>query len=98
MEKRSDYIRIYPSYFDRSISKKEGRKVPKKLSIDKCNLDTLILSLKILHIDYTVEQGLAYPRRWWMKEGRIRIKKEGTKHVLLKKIGKSLVEAVPKHD
>jgi len=77
---------IWPAYFDRNISKSEGRRVPKKLAVSSPKAKEIFEASKKLGFEARIEKG-AYPRRWWLKEGKVIVKAEGiTKAELIKKI------------
>ncbi len=81
---------VYPSYFDSRLSRSEGRRVPRNLSVRRPNLQDIIRALKYLSIDFEVEDGKHRPSRWYKMEGRVKVYYEGSKEELLKKIGNTL--------
>lgn len=81
---------VWPSYFDIGLSRAEGRRVPKAQSIDSPDLEKLAEAAKKLKLIFDTEPGMAYPSRWWKKEGRLLVDSELPKTELLMKIGKTL--------
>ena len=92
MKKRNGYI-IWPEYFDKSLSRKYGRRVPKNYAIEQPTVEKIEHALKALNFEYTIETGVAYPRRWWIRSGRLIIKKTDIKkQLLVRRIAKKLKE------
>ncbi|MCD6348911.1 MAG: signal recognition particle protein Srp19 [Candidatus Korarchaeota archaeon] len=81
---------VYPSYFDSRLSRSEGRRVPRNLSIRKPSLQDLIKALKHLSLEFDVEEDKQRPSRWYRMEGRVKVYYQGSKEQLLKEIGKAL--------
>ncbi len=81
---------VYPSYFDSRLSRTEGRRVSRNLSIRRPNLQRIIRVLKYLSLDFEVEDDKHRPSRWYKVEGRVKIYYEGSKEELLKNLGKAL--------
>jgi signal recognition particle subunit SRP19 len=77
---------IWPIYFDKSISKLEGRKVAKKYAIEKPSSESIIKAAKSLGLNPILEKSSAYPSRHWKKEGRVLVEKKDSKSKLLVKI------------
>ncbi len=82
---------IYPSNIDQNLSKGGGRKVPRKFAVDSPKPKEILKALGILGVsDAVFEKDFSYPRRWWNKEGRIVIEKEGGKRRLLREISREI--------
>ena len=65
-------IVIWPAYFDSSKSRKEGRKISRKLAVKHPILKEVERSAKNLNLQpIIVEEEKAYPRSWWETSGRI---------------------------
>ncbi len=77
---------IWPIYFDKSVSKVKGRKVPIRNSVEKPSIDAIVKAAKSLGLNPVIEKDCAYPSRHWKKEGRILIDKKDLKSKLLKQI------------
>ncbi len=76
---------IYPAYFNVHYSRREGRRVPKKLAFEP-KMDTIIKILKDLNYKFEVEENKRYPRFWWSEKGRIVVYSDEKKTEILKKI------------
>jgi signal recognition particle subunit SRP19 len=81
---------IWPVYFDKSLSKLEGRKVPKKNAVDKPSIEDIAKAAKSLGLNPVLEKNVAHPSRHWKKEGRVLIDKKDSKSKLLKQIANRL--------
>ena len=81
---------IWPIYFDKSISKLSGRKVSKKIAVEKPNIESNAKADKSLGLNPILEKNCAYPSRHWKKEGRILVDKKSSKSKLLVQIANRL--------
>ena len=52
---------IWPIYFDKSISRKNGRKISKKIAIDKPILENIAKAAKSLGLNPIIEKDNSYP-------------------------------------
>ena len=53
---------IWPAYFDATLSRREGRRVPEDLAVQQVGYDAV------------VERDVAYPRQHWEDSGRVLVK------------------------
>jgi signal recognition particle subunit SRP19 len=81
---------IWPIYFDKSVSRLDGRKVAKKYSIDKPSAEAISKAAKSLGLNPVLEKNCSYPSRNSKKEGRVLIDKKEPKSKLLIKIANRL--------
>ena len=81
---------IWPVYFDKSLSKLEGRKVPKKNAVEKPSIDVIAKAAKSLVLNPILEKNVAHPSRHWKNEGRVLIDKKDSKSKLLRQIANRL--------
>jgi signal recognition particle subunit SRP19 len=81
---------IYPLYFDRSISRLQGRKVAKKYAVEKPTLETIAKAAQSLKLNPSLEKDRIHSSTPWKKEGRILIEKKGPKTKLLIQIANRL--------
>ncbi|MDH5806338.1 MAG: signal recognition particle subunit SRP19/SEC65 family protein [Candidatus Methanomethylicaceae archaeon] len=84
MEK--EYIVIWPSYINSSLSRNEGRKVSKKIAVESPSIEEILNACKELGLDVLIEKNKAFPRTPWDKSGRVLVKKSDKKLKLLIKI------------
>ena len=82
-------IVIYPEYFDFSLKRSEGRKVPVNISVKRPNVDELYSITK--DIGTKVKKSpKSHPSNWPAELGSINLFYEGKKMELLHRIGKEL--------
>tara|TARA_B100001146_G_C16151459_1_gene421379 strand:+ start:78 stop:362 length:285 start_codon:yes stop_codon:yes gene_type:complete len=82
-------IVIYPEYFDFSLKRSEGRKVPVNISVKRPNVDELYSITK--DIGTKVKKSpKSHPSNWAVELGSINLFYEGKKMELLHRIGKEL--------
>ena len=91
MKKRDGYI-IWPEYFDKSLTRKYGRRVPKNYAVEQPTVEKIVNALMSLNLEYSVETNAAYPRRWWIQSGRVIVKANIKKQILIKWLAKKLKE------
>ena len=81
---------IWPSYFDKKLSRSEGRKVPIKFSLEKPDIEKIAKIAKNLGLSPEMEKNASHPNRPFEKEGRIIIDKTDKKRKIINQISKSL--------
>jgi signal recognition particle subunit SRP19 len=81
---------IWPEYFDINLSRSEGRRVPKKYSVQSPRVEDIAKAAKLLGLKPIVEEDRAYPGKWWKKSGRVLVPKKLRKQKILLKIGQKL--------
>nr|1L9A_A Chain A, SIGNAL RECOGNITION PARTICLE 19 KDA PROTEIN [Methanocaldococcus jannaschii] len=79
---------IWPSYIDKKKSRREGRKVPEELAIEKPSLKDIEKALKKLGLEPKIYRDKRYPRQHWEIAGRVEVDYKGNKLCLLKEIAK----------
>jgi len=75
---RNKYVILWPQYFDSSLTRQRGRKVPKELSVPKPTQKELLEAARSLGFDALPLEG-RYPREWWNREGPVLVEKHGSK-------------------
>ena len=88
MLRKNKYFVLYPEYFNKSLSRKQGRKIPRNRAVENCDLSKIAYACKHLELDYEVEKDKKYSKNWWNSEGRIIVNPEGivSKTDLIRKI------------
>ena len=81
---------IWPIYFDKSVSRLNGRRVSKKYSVEKPSSEAIAKAAKSLGLNPVLEKDCSYPSRVSKKEGRVLIDKKESKSKLLVKIANRL--------
>jgi signal recognition particle subunit SRP19 len=60
---------LYPCYFDVSLTRNEGRRVPRSRTIKDPSLTEIEKALKRYHLRFRSEPK-SHPAYWWKREGR----------------------------
>jgi signal recognition particle subunit SRP19 len=81
---------IWPVYFDKSVSKLGGRKVPKKHAVENPSLENIAKAAKSLGLHPVLEKNCAQPSKHWKKEGRLLVDKKELKSKMLVQIANRL--------
>jgi len=80
---------LYPEYFDASLSRKDGRRVPKRLAIQGPKVEDIEKAARNLKLNPVKEES-AYPRFWWKARGRVICRKAYPKSQIINWVGKRL--------
>lgn len=81
---------LWPQYFDSNLSRSEGRRMPRSLSIPAPNSGDLFHIAKKLGLSPVLEDDKAFPSRWMEGKGRIRIAKKFDKTTTMRKVAEGL--------
>jgi len=81
---------LWPMYFDASLSRLEGRKVPKKNAIEKPLAENIAKAAKSLGLNPVLEKQSVHPSTPWKQDGRVLVDKKGSKTKLLIQIANRL--------
>lgn len=95
MRRKRNYIILWLAYFDKKLSRTQGRRVPLKFSVEKPSLIEINEAARKLGFKTVIEPDKKYPKDWWNYKGRILIeinKEKEKKTLVIKKIGKMLRE------
>ena len=90
VSKDEDKYVIWPIYFEKSLSRLNGRKVSKKYAVDKPTSEAIVKAAKSLGLNPVFEKDASHPSRYWRKEGRILVDKKDSKIKLLRQIANRL--------
>ena len=70
---------IYPEYFDKSLKRSEGRRLPLDCSLDNPTWQEIRLAAEKLGLDYEIRKEGGYPRQWWDPKGLLLVEKKKSK-------------------
>lgn len=90
VSKGENKLIIWPTYFDKNISRSKGRKISKKFALEKPDIEKIAKAAKTLGLSPIIEKNSSYPSRSWKKEGRIIIDRKGAKSKIIKQFAKIL--------
>lgn len=85
-----DKFVIWPVYFDSTLTRSRGRKLPKTLCVPSPRISELVEAVSRLRLKYELVADASHPRTPWAKTGKLLVVKNGTKNKLLKKIAEQL--------
>lgn len=91
MRTRKPLLIFWPQYFEGKRTRKEGRKLPKNLALEKAS--SVDIAKAARRLGYRVENDTIsqYPRSWWDPPGRVLIDTKGkAKSRVIKEIAKEL--------
>ncbi len=91
MKRRSSGWVIWTANLDKKLSRREGRKIPKKLASPGVRLQELIEACSSLNLRFIAEEK-KYPRCWWREGGRVLVEKTKPKPVLMREIAEKIKE------
>mgnify|MGYP000122182947 CR=1 FL=1 len=80
---------LYPVYFDRSVSRKKGRRVAVNLAVEKPRVDEIERVLQKADISCAVEKK-THPSYWFSSQGRILVSKTSSKEKLIKSVARGI--------
>ena len=78
MRSRKPFLIFWPQYFDAKKSRSEGRRLPKKFSIDRVSITDIAKAAENLGYNVEIEKNYKYPRTW-EEPGRVLINVKGKK-------------------
>jgi signal recognition particle subunit SRP19 len=79
MRSRKPFLIFWPQYFDAKRSRTNGRRLPKKFSIEKVTLEDIAKAARNLGYKTEIEKNYKYPKTWWEDSGRVLIDSKGKK-------------------
>ncbi|GIU71744.1 MAG: hypothetical protein KatS3mg003_1223 [Candidatus Nitrosocaldaceae archaeon] len=88
-----EHVILWLDYFNKSLSRKEGRRVSKDLAVFEPKIDELIRAAKALgYKEIEVNENARYPKRWYQRSGYIMIEKDDSKEVIMQEIAKEILK------
>ncbi len=80
---------LYPCYFNASLTREEGRRIPRSLGAKGPNAGDIERALKRLGISCHTEEH-HHPAHWTRHEGRVIAAWTGKKEALIKKVARAM--------
>ena len=80
---------LYPCYFDATLDRSSGRRVPASLAVKGPTLQHLERALRREHLRFRAEEK-PHPGHWHRREGRLIVAWKGPKEELLRLVAGSL--------
>jgi signal recognition particle subunit SRP19 len=91
MRKQGKII-LWPTYFDSTRTRGEGRRVPKNLAIPSPKFSEVKDAADELNLNCEPTADLAFPKSPWLKSGMILVDKKKSKEETIKQIAKQLLK------
>lgn len=88
--RKQDKVIIWPVYFDQSKTRKDGRRVAKRLAVSHPKIDEVIIAVRKLDLRHEFTPEVGYPKTPWLKRGMILVEKVGSKEQVIRKIAGQL--------
>lgn len=93
VSKGADSFVLWPHYFDRRLSRAEGRRVSVALAVKEPDAKWVEAAARKVGLDATVEEKAKHPSLPYERPGRILVKKDGPKEAILGRVAKQMREA-----
>lgn len=85
-------IRIWPLYFDSTVSRGKGRKVSRNLSIRSPNLEEIVEASEEMNLNPITENEAYHPKNPWKKTGFVLVDEKMKKTRVLVEIARIVKE------
>ena len=87
-----EHIVVWLDYFNKTLPRKKGRRLPKEKCVFDPSLKELIDATKAAGIELTeTEDQVRFPKRPYVRSGYIVLEKKSTKTSIMNKISEKLV-------
>ncbi|UCG90272.1 MAG: hypothetical protein JSU57_00675 [Candidatus Heimdallarchaeota archaeon] len=90
MRRDNTHYFIFPEYLDKSLTRKEGRRLSLDLALENPTIAEIRLAAEKLEYNFEVQKFAAYPRQWWERKGLILIEKKNPKLQTLKDLSNEI--------
>lgn len=90
--RRKGKVFLWPLYFEASISRREGRRLPKELALRGASLQELVKASEALGLHPEEVSTAAHPSQPWRKTGVVLVEKPHSKPLLLRLIAEKMRE------
>ena len=79
MRRDNTHYYVYPEYLDKTLTRKEGRRLPLEQALKNPTITEIRLAAEKLGFNYEIRKEAAYPRHVWEANGLILIEKKKPK-------------------
>ncbi|MBN2734815.1 MAG: signal recognition particle subunit SRP19/SEC65 family protein [Methanomicrobiaceae archaeon] len=80
---------LYPCYFNETLTRSEGRRVKKSDAVKNPLTRNILTAVKKMGLTATAETK-SHPAHWLSKEGRVLVKWEKSKELLIQNVAEKL--------
>lgn len=96
VSKGDDNVVLWPRYFDRSVSRAAGRRVPKDMAVKRPDAAWVVSAAKKAGFKPELEAKARHPAMPWKTMGRVLIKAKGDKEAVIRKVAKEMLASAEK--
>ena len=89
--RKQDKAIIWPTYFDATKTRMQGRRVPKNLAVPSPKVLEIKEAAEKLGLEYELVAEAGYSKTPWLRTGMILVKKKESKEQIIGKIAKQLL-------
>lgn len=86
MKRGDDIVVLWPRYFDRRLSRAQGRRVPSDLAVREPDAKWIESAAKKAGFDATLEESATDPRVPYRTGGRVVLSGKGDKEATIRKV------------
>lgn len=90
--RKQEKVIVWPVYFDQTKTRKNGRRVPKNLTVRHPKIAEVTTAVAKLGLKHEVALDVGYPKTPWLKTGMILVEKEGSKEQVIRRIADQLLK------
>jgi signal recognition particle subunit SRP19 len=90
--RKLDKAIIWPIYFDITKTRKQGRRVPKNISVQSPKIDEIKQAADKLGMKSEIRPETHFPKTHWAKTGMLLVEKKEAKEKIIQKLGKQLIK------
>jgi len=88
--RKENLLVVYPEYFDSTLSRREGRRVPKEQARENPTLGDIEKAATAAGFELRAEPKSAFPPRWFERRGRLLVKKKASKEKTIRSIARKM--------
>ena len=84
---------IWPSNLSKDVSKRDGRKIPKRIAVKSVTIDEITTAAKSLGLRVELFPKKSLPPNPWSNEGYITVNYDGPKQEILILLAEKIIES-----
>ena len=90
MPKGDDHFVLWPHYFDASLSRAQGRRVPEDLAVKAPDAKWIEVAAKRTHLEPEIDEAAKASRDPYAKAGCVFVARKGSKEQVLEKVAREM--------
>ena len=92
MAKEKRPLILYPAYFDAERSREDGRRVARRLAVNRPTVEEIAHAADALGLKPKVEADRAHPTTPWSRQGRVLVKADYYKTSVVRRVAEKVKE------